>query len=117
MTHQGPARVQGAEKGSPSLDILLDAEIASVWFHGHETPEKATTSGGPNGLTKIVPLGDVTFQGKSPNADDPYLEGFSRTCFHKDIMIDRSPPLFWREFRRNKWHQLPNGQLVCPHLL
>src|SRR5258708_14690767 len=28
LTHQGPARVQGAEHGSPTLDLLLDARLA-----------------------------------------------------------------------------------------
>jgi hypothetical protein len=115
VTHQGPADTQG-DVGSSSLQMLLDEEIAKVWFHGHSIPNPDIVHGGPKGDTLIVPLGDVAFPGKGLEAEDPGKDAWAWVQFQPDLVVDRQRPEFWREFRRYKWEAQPNGQLVCPCL-
>ncbi len=114
ITHQGPSGVQG-NHGSPLLQNLLDAGLARFWFHGHSTPHKTITAAGPNGVTTLVPLEDIAFPGKGPNADDPGEDGWA--CLFAEGTILRERPAFWREYRRRRWLQLTDGRLVCPDLV
>ena len=54
LTHQGPSGVQG-QKGSPSLQVLLDRGISKVWFHGHSIAVAETTRAGRGSGTLVVP--------------------------------------------------------------
>ncbi len=115
ITHQGPAAVQG-DHGSKALQLLLDAEIARVWCHGHSTPNPVIGTAGPHGATTVVPLRDIAFASKGPHAEDPGEDGWACITFGQDLTVRRERPDFWRDYRRRKWRQLPDGRLVCPDL-
>ncbi|MEL6181231.1 MAG: metallophosphoesterase, partial [Myxococcota bacterium] len=55
ITHQGPAVLQG-EQGANVLDLLVEAQVARLWCHGHATPHPAAAT---VGSTTLVPLSDV----------------------------------------------------------
>jgi len=114
ITHHGPARVQ-VNHGAPSLDVLLDAEVARVWFHGHSAPNMARARYGPNGGTLVVPLGDIAFPGRDED-EGPGKDGWSWARFGDDVEVERKIPPFWREFRRRRWRRDGQGGLVCPEL-
>ncbi len=111
VTHQGPTEVQG-EHGSPTLQLLLDAGLARVWFHGHSTPQPEPALAGPNGSTLVVPLGDVAFPGRGPHADEPGEDGWALL----GASAEKVAPPFLREFRRNRWTRTPDGLLIAPPL-
>lgn len=118
ITHQGPSALQG-ESGSPTLDVLLEAEIARVWFHGHSIPNREIVSAGPNSATLVVPLGDVAFSEKGQDMDAPGEEGWASITFANALKLPnvrRERPAFWRDYRWKKWRRLPDGQLFCPDL-
>lgn len=115
ITHQGPSLLQD-DGGSPSLDCLLEAEIAQFWFHGHSVRNDAIQSAGPTGRMQVVPLADVAFPMKGSNTDDPGQDGWSYLCFGDTPSVCRERPDFWREFRKRKWKVWPDGQFVAPTL-
>ena len=115
ITHQGPSSTQG-DHGSSSLDSLLDAEVCRYWFHGHSMPNPDITECGPNGRTTVVPLRDVAFPMTGPRTDEPGEDCWCCVCLGDSEIIKRGRPDFWRDFRKRKWKELPNGQLVAPPL-
>lgn len=117
ITHQGPSRMQAAPSGSPTLDLLLDAEVAAVWFHGHSIRDSSPSKGGPTGKTLVIPLEDIAFSGKEPGAGDPGEAGWA-VVFDQDgeTRPVRFTPAFLRDFRRHRWSETPNGLLVAPPL-
>lgn len=114
ITHQGPSELQG-EKGSETLQLLLDEAKAPVWFHGHSTPQKAISHCGPNQGTLVVPLEDIAFSCKGPEGDDPGENGWA--ILHKGSEVERCRPDFWREYRKRRWHAIDEKGLVCPDLI
>ena len=113
VTHQGPTAVQG-DHGSPTLQRLLDADVARVWCHGHSTPVGDVTR---VGRCDVVPLGDVAFAGRGPNAGDPGRHGWATVRFGDgEPSIVKTPPPFWREYRQKLWRTAADGRLVCPDL-
>lgn len=113
ITHQGPAAVQ-SDRGSPTLDELLERRVARVWFHGHGARTHDVT---PVGACTVVPLGDVAFPGKGRGADDPGLDGWAWVSNSRGALtVHKETPPFWREFRRTRWTQTPGGRLVSPPL-
>ncbi len=115
ITHQAPSLVQG-NHGSSLLDPLLQAELCRYWFHGHSTPHPDIVECGPNGTTTVVPLQDVAFPMKGLNTEDPGEDGWCWLRFGDSATLQRERPDFWRDFRKRKWKELPNGQLVAPPL-
>ena len=109
LTHQGPARVQ-ADHGSPTLDLLLEAQIARWWFHGHSTPVDVPIR---VESTTVVPLGDLAF-----HRGDPGLKGWAILTFSPESgeTLETPSPNFWREIRQRHWLQTPQGWLVHPDL-
>ena len=116
LTHQGPYSLQG-DYGSQSLQLLLDAEIARIWIHGHSVQNNSVIKSGPQGRTLVIPLGDIGFVAKGANAGDIGKDGWSIIWFTGEPVVIREHPTFWRDFRRSKWHILPDGQLICPALM
>lgn len=116
ITHQGPSGVQG-EKGSETLQMLLDAGKAKVWCHGHSVVDEAIVRAGTDESTRVVPLDDIAFPGKGLNADDPGEDGFCLIHFEPAIQIRRVYPEFWRDYRKRKWKNAGEFGLVCPDLL
>lgn len=116
ITHQGPSGVQG-EKGSETLQMLLDAGKAKVWCHGHSVVDEAIVRAGTGESTRVVPLDDIAFPGKGLNADDPGEDGFCLIHFEPAIQIRRVYPEFWRDYRKRKWKNAGEFGLVCPDLL
>ena len=114
ITHQGPAGVQG-EYGSPTLDLLLDARLSRLWFHGHgASTYEATTVG----TCTVVPLGDATFRSRGKGAGDPYTDGYARVTADApgSITAVKEELPFWREFRRSRWLESQSGLPVAPPL-
>jgi len=116
ITHQGPEITQG-NSGSSSLELLLEREIAPMWFHGHSTQNKEITRCGPRNTTVVVPLGDIAFTSRGLQIGDPGLDGWAWARTGDPVEINRSTPPFWRKFRKRHWQAIPGGQLVCPMLL
>jgi hypothetical protein len=119
VTHQGPSGLQG-EKGSPSLQVLLDQHIAQTWFHGHSIAVAEPTRIGPKGGTLVVPLGDIAFRAPkaSPRAErcEPGDDGWAiATVRDGQTFVDKSPPRCLRQFHRRRWVQF-DDQLVAPPL-
>lgn len=119
ITHQGPSGVQGSEKGSETLQLLLDAGIARVWFHGHSIPNPEIGWHGPNRSTLMVPMEDIAFPSKGPEGDDPGNDGWAVLHGFEDgkPMVCRERPKFWRQYRKRRWHAVDERQLVCPDLV
>jgi predicted phosphodiesterase len=115
ITHQGPSAIQG-DGGSPSLDCLLEAEVAKFWFHGHSIRNDAIQRAGPESRTTVVPLGDVAFPMKGLIVDEPGLNAWSYLTLSDATVVQRERPAFWRDFRKGKWKTMPDGQLVAPPL-
>lgn len=115
VTHQGPSALQG-EKGSDTLQLLLDAGVARVWFHGHSIRNPAITRAGPGGGVLVVPLKDIAFPSEGPAGDDPGDDGWAllRTSGRGEVRRER--PAFWREYRKRKWKSVADGRLVSPDL-
>jgi predicted phosphodiesterase len=112
ITHQGPAGVQG-EHGSESLQILLDAGIGRIWFHGHSCPREDIVR---TPRTVVVPLRKVAFDRKS-QAGEPGIGGWAvARSGPGGIEVIREDPPFLREFRRHHWVRSPDGRLVAPPL-
>jgi predicted phosphodiesterase len=117
MTHQGPAATQ-AGKGACSLDPLLEVTTAQAWFHGHSIEQPEPVNAGPQGECRVVPLDDIAFPGRGPNADEPGDAGWCIVDVSENgISIEKKAPSFLREFRRNKWRSTPDGRLVSPSLV
>ena len=113
ITHEGPARLQGDQVGSPTLDLLLGSASAAgprFWFHGHATPAKTPVT---IDRTHVVPLGDVAFHNGAPG-----LEGWAILEFGEGdaATLGVDPPPFWREMRQHHWHRTADGRLVHPDL-
>lgn len=116
LTHQGPAATQG-EAGSSTLQLLLEAGMARVWFHGHSIPNPTICTAGTIGKTLVVPLEDTAFHGKGIDAGFPGDKSWACVQWGPEIEVERTRPSFWREYHRRRWQALPTGQLVCPRLL
>jgi hypothetical protein len=116
ITHQGPSSLQGEDHGSKLLQMLLDEGIARVWCHGHSIPNPDIVAGGPGGRTLVVPLADIAFPCKGDEPDDPGKNGWASIRFGREPKAVRERPASFREFRRYRWHELPDGRLVCPGL-
>jgi len=116
LTHQGPSQTQGDECGSAALQMILDAQVARVWFHGHSTANSTIANAGPDMATVVVPLGDVAFPGRGPEADDPGIDGWCCAGLGGTLDLARCRPDFWRDYRRRKWKSAAHGLLVCPDL-
>lgn len=117
ITHQGPSAIQGDQHGSSSLQLLLETEIADVWAHGHSRPQRAIQSAGPNGRTRVIPMGDIAFRGSAGSEPDaPGPDGWAVVTFGEQIRVRRERPPFWGKLRRRKWQALPDGTLLCPAL-
>jgi hypothetical protein len=113
ITHQGPARLQGSV-GSPTLDRALQRQLARVWCHGHaiRAPEIREVAG-----TKVVPLGDIPFSG--PELDEPGSGGWALVELDEPgelVSVRRETPFFLGTFRRRRWIETPDGELVSPTL-
>lgn len=112
LTHEGPARVQGEEKGSVTFDMLLEARKARLWFHGHSTPHPDIVDFEEEQL-RVVPLGDIAFPkaGNEPGADGWVI------VENRGGELDarKETPIFLRTFRRHKWIDTESG-LVSPSL-
>jgi hypothetical protein len=116
ITHQGPSAVQG-EHGSPTLQALLDADVARVWFHGHSTPNPQPIDAGPNGACRVVPLGDVAFAGRGKSAGEPGLGGWAYLTVRDGVpVVRKETPPFWRDLRQSHWARTSDGGLVAPDL-
>jgi hypothetical protein len=115
VTHQGPSGLQG-EKGSAALQLLLDAGLARVWFHGHSIPNPAIVRAGPGASTLVVPLGDIAFASVGPEGDDPGEDGWALAWLGPEAKVLRERPRFWREYRKRRWKVVDNSRLVCPDL-
>lgn len=113
LTHQGPAAVQGASSGSPTLDRLLDRPDDTVWFHGHS---RATKDPQQRGATTVVPLGDATFDARDRMR--VRTEGWARVWRDGDrIAYDRHRPAALPELRFDRWVETDGGAgRVAPHL-
>jgi hypothetical protein len=116
VTHQGPSSLQGEEKGSETLQFLLEYRKARVWFHGHSTPNKEMVWAGPAGETLVVPLEDVAFPGRDPHTDEPGEDGWAWVHVGPTVEVCRTRPDFWRWYRRHKWQAVDGWGLVCPDL-
>lgn len=117
LTHQGPARVQGAH-GSPTLDILLEEGRPAVWFHSHSIPHPDIVRTGPEGLTTVVSLGDIGFGAHGVPWGEPGKLGWGLATIDGDrVTVQREAPAFLREFHLGRWSVDPNGLLVCPPLV
>jgi hypothetical protein len=115
LTHQGPSAVQH-DRGSETLQLLLDlADIAPIWFHGHSTPHPDPVR---IGQTLVVPLGDIAFPGRGPDADEPGQNGWAIVDISAAILrMEKKTPPFLREFRRTKWWRTNDDLLICPPLI
>ena len=117
LTHQGPAETQDT-RGSSTLQLLLDATDARAWFHGHSITEPALIRSGQDRRCLLVPLGDIAFPGKGPNASEPGQDGWCLlTVESENIDVKKGTPPFLREFRRNKWLTHEDGRLISPTLV
>lgn len=112
ITHQGPAKVQGASSGAESLDALLQRQASLLWFHGHSRQQKTPIT---VGQTQVVPLGDAAFDRSAGwrVANDAWhsVERVAGTLAAVPRRPSRLP-----ELARRKWIPTPDGQLVAPHL-
>jgi predicted phosphodiesterase len=115
ITHQGPSGVQG-DRGSDTLQLLLEAGSARTWFHGHSVANPEIQGAGPGESTLLVPLKDIAFSSKGPEGDDPGEDGWA--ILHGDgTTVRRERPEFWREYRKRKWRAVDERRLVCPDLV
>jgi hypothetical protein len=114
ITHQGPSGLQG-EKGSDTLQLLLDGGVARAWFHGHSIPNPEIGRFGPGACTLVVPLGDVAFPSKGPEADDPGEDGWA-VFYPGEAAVRRQRPEFWRDYRKRRWLEVDERRLVSPDL-
>ncbi|VTS08448.1 metallophosphoesterase [Tuwongella immobilis] len=119
LTHQGPSAYQGPDAGSESLQILADEAVARWWVHGHSLHNREIGPMGPEHETMVLPLGGVGFGGKGPHEGEPGALGFSRMMWDDSgtVAVERELPPFWREYRRKRWLEHPDGRLICPDLL
>lgn len=118
VTHQGPAAVQG-DHGSPTLDMLLERDVAAAWFHGHGTPHPDPLRAGLNDRCEIIPLGDIAFPGRGRKKNDPGLDGWAYATVSADgaVTVTKETPPFWRELRQSHWGRAADGRLVSPDLM
>ena len=117
VTHQGPACTQGDTKGSVSLDLLADAQVAKVWFHGHSICNPEPRKVGREGRTVVVPLADIAFPGKGPQPDDAGKDGWATLSFEDGKALPaRFNPAFLRDFRRHLWLKTADGRMIAPPL-
>jgi len=116
VTHQGPSGVQG-EHGSDLLQLLLEERPPRLWFHGHSRSVSEVTRAGRGRSCLVVPLGDIAFPARGPDAHQPGKEGWAwATLGERDASVVQEPPPFLREFSRHRWTPTPEGQLICPPL-
>ena len=117
VTHQGPACAQGDRKGSVSLDLLAEAEVARVWYHGHSIRNMEPRKVGPNERTLVVPLADIAFPGNGAHPDDAGTDGWATASFeHGKALPARFDPPFLRDFRRHLWLTTADGRMIAPPL-
>jgi len=114
ITHQGPSGLQG-EKGSDTLQLLLEVGSAKTWFHGHSIQNSEITRFGSQATTLVVPLADIAFPTKGAHGDDPGDNGWA-VLYGGGIDIRRERPSFWREYRKRRWRTVDERRLVCPDL-
>jgi hypothetical protein len=120
VTHQGPSGVQGT-KGSELLDLLLDAGMARVWFHGHSIAVPEPLRAGPGGRCLVVPLGDIAFHCPRDTSRQDFAYEVGKcgwawaTIGPRQVSVMKETPPFFREFRRTHW-TARDGLLVCPPL-
>ena len=110
ITHEGSSAVQGEEKGSKTLQVLLDERIPRLWFHGHSCPHGEPVR---TGRTTVIPLGGIPFD------DDgkPGTDGWAVARIGPgEPEVLRGPPPFLREFHRRRWTKTRDGLHVCPPL-
>lgn len=110
ITHQGPARFQG-EGGSPTLDRVLERPLARIWCHGHSVHAPAIRE---EAGTRVVPLRDVPFGG--PAGDEPGADAWALVQLARPPTVRRETPFFLGMFRRRRWTETADGQLVSPTL-
>ncbi len=115
ITHQGPSELQG-EKGSDTLQLLLESGFARFWFHGHSVSNSQIERSGPGGATLVVPLNDIAFSSKGIHGDDPGEDGWA-VLFGDRNEVRRERPNFWRDYRKRKWKAVDERRLVCPDLI
>jgi hypothetical protein len=111
ITHQAPERTQGPRRGASTLDGLLDAEFAKVWFHGHSIdPERPSIE--RIRATTVVPLADATFGRRGA----PENDSFAR-CSIADggVEVRRCLPECWYEFHPSGWVEA-DGLHIAPPL-
>jgi len=114
ITHQGPSGVQ-ADRGAPSLQPLLDREVARVWFHGHSARHPEVAWCGPTQSTCLAPLGDAAFCGTA--MDDPGQDAYAVLSIdERCVRVKKEPPPFLRDFRFKYWTATRDGLWVCPDL-
>lgn len=117
LTHQGPSQFQGNDKGSPTLQKLLDAGKADAWFHGHSIENPEIQRAGPGNKCQVVPLNEIPFQVKGLLVGDPGEGGWALvTLGPVSIHIYKSDQPCLRSFRRKGWKPTRNGWLIAPPL-
>jgi predicted phosphodiesterase len=113
ITHQGPSGAQ-EDHGSETLQILLDAQVASLWFHGHSVrnPDPPQT-----GRTRVVPLDDIPFSGSGARGGEAGEGGWAIASFEDGtVQAAREKPPFLSDFNLNRWRRRKDGLLICPPL-
>jgi hypothetical protein len=113
ITHQGPRITQG-NHGSSLLDLLLEERACRYWFHGHTIFKYEIIE---YGGTTVVPMGSIAFPVKGFRAGEPGEDGWCCLRLENSGMVQRKRPDFWQDFKKEKWIELPNGQLVAPPLV
>lgn len=114
ITHTGPAATQPFPRGAPLLDMLLDAQVARTWFHGHSIEDDGIRE---IGGTTLVPLHGAPFRTRGDRAGVPGEDAWCYARFTGGaVELLRERPAFWREFHQRGWVKQPDGQLVAPQL-
>lgn len=114
ITHQGPAEAQGLASGSDLLDIVLEAERARVWCHGHSIDDLEIRR---FGRTTVVPLRDATFVTRGNGRGYVRLDSWCRIDIsYGSPAVDRRRPAGWAEFHRAGWRLVHGNKLVAPSL-
>ncbi len=115
LTHQGPSALQG-EKGSTTLQLLLDEGVARTWFHGHSIKAPEVARSGRAARTLVCPLGDIAFPFKGSDPYAPGSDGWAILKLDDEVKLTRKPPPFLRDFRFHRWVRSRDGRLVSPTL-
>jgi len=114
ISHQGPAEIQGMQRGSDHLDVILKCGLIRTWFHGHSIADDTIRTVGE---TTVVPLNGIPFQTRGPDAGMPGTDAWCWARYNgAELEVVRELPRFWREFDQRRWIRRPDGQLVAPQL-